>query len=97
MPRYVADLLRVCWFEVLRGSCRPQCKQDISRSLKAVPTASHAWCHFEQVGHDSFIHPPQTLLCNNNLHSIEDTFVLVAHSRHGVDLKASAKHVAGIC
>ena len=71
--------------------------QQVPRHLETEPTARHAWCHLEEVGHNPLVEAAEAFGLDNLLDRVTDSCVLVAHSAHGVDLEAATKDVEGVC
>lgn len=75
---------------------RSKCKQEVSRHFEAKPAAGHAWCDFQKIWYNAFVHAPNTFLGDDHSDGVEYSFVLVSHARHGVNLKATSKHITNI-
>lgn len=77
--------------EILR--LRSKGEKEIPGHFETEPAACHARGHFQKVGYDAFVHASDAFLGDDHTDRIKNTFVLVSYPRHGIDLKAAAKHI----
>lgn len=80
--------------EILRF--RSKRNQEISGHFETKPTACHAWCDFQQIRYDAFVHALDSFLGNDHFDGVKYSFVLVSHPGHCVDLEATAKYITRI-
>lgn len=70
-----------------------QAHEKIASHLEAEPATGHARSNFEEIRHNAFVKSSQAFLRNYHSYCIEDSFVLISHSRHGINLETSAKYI----
>ena len=76
--------------QVLFGS---EADREIPGRLEGQPAARHARRNLEQIRYDTFVQSSRALMLHDRLERVTYALVLVAHSRHGVDLEATSEHI----
>lgn len=83
------------------GSCsnvvliflRPETEEIVSRHLEAEPRTGHRRRDLKQVRADAFVQSSDAFLCGDDANGVKDALILVAHTGHGIDLKAATENI----
>lgn len=76
---------------------RSESDQEVPSHFEGEPAASHTRRHLEKVRDNALVQAPHAFLGNDDPDSVKYPLVLVAHSRHSIDLKAATENVTGTC